>query len=59
MDESTNREKVLKKIRTALLAKTDNPYPKFPSIATFTKLPMKTCYLYLLKKPKRQEQNFS
>ncbi|MBL0097354.1 MAG: LUD domain-containing protein [Bacteroidetes bacterium] len=28
MDESTNREKVLKKIRTALLAKTDNPYPK-------------------------------
>ncbi len=30
MDESTNREKVLKKIRTALLAKTDNPYPKVP-----------------------------
>ncbi len=28
MNESTNREKVLKKIRTALLAKTDNPYPK-------------------------------
>lgn len=28
MDESTTREKVLKKIRTALLAKTDNPFPK-------------------------------
>lgn len=28
MDESTNREKVLKKIRTSLLTKTDNPYPK-------------------------------
>lgn len=28
MDESTNREKVLKKIRTSLLTKTDNPFPK-------------------------------
>ncbi len=28
MDESTNKEKVLKKIRASLLSKTDNPYPK-------------------------------
>jgi L-lactate dehydrogenase complex protein LldG len=28
MDDSTNREKVLKKIRASLLSKTDNPYPK-------------------------------
>jgi len=28
MDESTNREKVLKKIRASLLSKTDNPYPQ-------------------------------
>jgi len=28
MEESTNREKVLKKIRSSLLSKTDNPYPK-------------------------------
>lgn len=28
MEESTNREKVLKKIRASLLSKTDNPYPK-------------------------------
>ena len=28
MDESTNREKVLKKVRSALIAKTPNPYPK-------------------------------
>jgi len=27
MDESTNREKVLKKVRSALIAKTPNPYP--------------------------------
>lgn len=27
MDESTTREKVLKKIRNALISKTDNPYP--------------------------------
>jgi L-lactate dehydrogenase complex protein LldG len=28
MEESTNREKVLKKIRASLLSKTDNPFPK-------------------------------
>ncbi|MBL7925118.1 MAG: LUD domain-containing protein [Bacteroidia bacterium] len=28
MDESTNKEKVLKKIRASLLSKTNNPYPK-------------------------------
>ena len=28
MEESTTREKVLKKIRTALLSKSSNPYPK-------------------------------
>src|SRR5574343_69465 len=28
MDESTTREKVLKKIRAALLTKNPNPYPK-------------------------------
>lgn len=28
MEESTNREKVLKKIRASLLSKTDNPYPR-------------------------------
>lgn len=28
MNESTNKEKVLKKIRASLLSKTDNPYPK-------------------------------
>jgi L-lactate dehydrogenase complex protein LldG len=28
MDESTNREKVLKKIRASILSKTDNPYPQ-------------------------------
>lgn len=27
MDESTNREKVLKKVRSALISKTPNPYP--------------------------------
>ncbi|MFM9007340.1 MAG: lactate utilization protein C [Bacteroidota bacterium] len=28
MEESTNREKVLKKIRASLLSKTDNPFPR-------------------------------
>ena len=28
MEESTTREKVLKKIRASLLSKTTNPYPK-------------------------------
>lgn len=28
MDERTNKEKVLKKIRDSLISKTDNPYPK-------------------------------
>jgi L-lactate dehydrogenase complex protein LldG len=28
MDESTNKEKVLKKIRASILSKTDNPYPQ-------------------------------
>ena len=28
MEETTTREKVLKKIRAALLSKSDNPYPR-------------------------------